>query len=241
MIVAKLCSAQEKNITWDFADSCDLAHAANSTLRSKQAHVRFLLDWGGAQIGNKIEGNMENSNSAIQFSVFVFGIVRRIRRSRGRHLEHLRATLRARALVFQPSAGIEYSKLLFPILLHGIATLIFNLWSSYRSIDKKRCVTKRWQFRENSSHTQDMFILQCSSTMTRHATRGRSYFHRRRSNAGACLTAEDITHVPSKKTAVVIFQLIRRSSRFRRSLLMKLREFSKFDVYQRNMKCNLSP
>ena len=75
----------------------------------------------------------------------------------------------------------------------------------------------------------------------RHATRGRSYFHRRRSNAGACLTAEDITHVPSKKTAVVIFQLIRRSSRFRRSLLMKLREFSKFDVYQRNMKCNLSP
>ena len=151
-------------IGWDLVNSCDLAHSANSTLRSKHAHARFLLDWGGAQIGNKIEGNTESSNSAIQFSVFVFGIVRRIRRSRGRHLEHLRATLRARALVFQPSAGIEYSKLLFPILLHGIATLIFNLWSSYRSIDKKRCVTKRWQFRENSSHTQDMFILRCSST-----------------------------------------------------------------------------
>ena len=125
-------------IGWDLVNSCDLAHAANSTLRSKHAHARFLLDWGGAQIGNKIEGNTESSNSAIQFSVFVFGIVRRIRRSRGRHLEHLRATLRARALVFQPSAGIEYSKLLFPILLHGIATLTFNLWSSYRSIDKKK-------------------------------------------------------------------------------------------------------
>ena len=125
-------------IGWDLVNSCDLAHAANSTLRSKHAHARFLLDWGGAQIGNKIEGNTESSNSAIQFSVFVFGIVRRIRRSRGRHLEHLRATLRARALVFQPSAGIEYSKLLFPILRHGIATLIFNLWSSYRSIDKKK-------------------------------------------------------------------------------------------------------
>ena len=130
--------------------------------QSIHSHVRFLLDWGGAQIGNKIEGNTESSNSAIQFSVFVFGIVRRIRRSRGRHLEHLRATPRARALVFQRS--IESSKLLFPILLHGIGTLIFNLWSSYRSIDKKRCVTKRWQFRENSSHTQDMFILRCSST-----------------------------------------------------------------------------
>ena len=111
--------------------------------QSIHSHVRFLLDWGEAQIGNKIEGNTESSNSAIQFSVFVFGIVRRIRRSRGRHLEHLRATLRARALVFQPSAGIEYSKLLFPILLHNIATLIFNVWSSYRSsilyifIDKK--------------------------------------------------------------------------------------------------------
>ena len=95
-------------IGWDIVDSCDLAHAANSTLRSKHAHVRFLLDWGGAQIGNKIEGNMESSNSAIQFSVFLFGIARRIRRSRGRHLEHLRATPRARALVFQRSAGIEY-------------------------------------------------------------------------------------------------------------------------------------
>ena len=100
-------------IGWDLVNSCDLAHAANSTLRSKHAHARFLLDWGGAQIGNKIEGNTESSNSAIQFSVFVFGIVRRIRRSRGRHLEHLRATLRARALVFQPSAGIEYSKFFF--------------------------------------------------------------------------------------------------------------------------------
>ena len=125
-------------IGWDLVNSCDLAHAANSTLRSKHAHARFLLDWGGAQIGNKIEGNTESSNSAIQFSVFLFGIARRIRRSRGRHLEHLRATLRARALVFQRSAGIEYSKLLFPILLHGIATLTFNLWSSYRSIDKNK-------------------------------------------------------------------------------------------------------
>ena len=103
--------------------------------QSIHSHVRFLLDWGGAQIGNKIEGNTESSNSAIQFSVFLFGIARRIRRSRGRHLEHLRATPRARALVFQRS--IESSKLLFPILLHGIGTLIFNLWSSYRSIDKK--------------------------------------------------------------------------------------------------------
>ena len=93
----------------------------------------FSLTGAEHRLETKIEGNMESSNSAIQFSVFVFGIVRRIRRSRGRHLEHLRATLRARALVFQPSAGIEYSKLLFPILLHGIATLIFNLWSSYRS------------------------------------------------------------------------------------------------------------
>ena len=106
--------------------------------QSIHSHVRFLLDWGGAQIGSKIEWNMESSISVIQFSIFLFGIARRIRRSRGRHLEHLRATLRARALVFQPSAGIEYSKLLFPILLHGIATLIFNLWSSYRSIDKKK-------------------------------------------------------------------------------------------------------
>ena len=153
----------------DLIDSCDLAHAANSTLRSKHAHARFLLDWGGAQIGNKIEGNTESSNSAIQFSVFLFGIARRIRRSRGRHPEQLQATPRARALFFQRSAGIEYSKLLFPILLHGIATLIFNLWSSYRSIDKKRCVTKRWQFRENSSHSQDMFILRCSSTCNRGA------------------------------------------------------------------------
>ena len=97
-------------IGWVIVDSCDLAHAANSTLRSKHAHVRFLLDWGEAQIGNKIEGNMESSNSAIQFSIFLFGIARRIRRSRGRHLEHLRATPRARALVFQRSAGIEDSK-----------------------------------------------------------------------------------------------------------------------------------
>ena len=132
--------------------------------QSIHSHVRFLLDWGEAQIGNKIEGNMESSNSAIQFSIFLFGIARRIRRSRGRHLEHLRATPRARALVFQRSAGVEYSKLLLPVLLHGIATLIFNLWSSYRSIDKKRCVTKRWQFQENSSHSQDMFTLRCSST-----------------------------------------------------------------------------
>ena len=136
--------------------------------QSIHSHVRFLLDWGGAQIGSKIEWNMESSISVIQFSIFLFGIARRIRRSRGRHLEHLRATLRARALVFQRSAGIEYSKLLFPILLHGIATLIFNLWSSYRSI-KKGCVTKRWQFRENSSHSQDMFILRCSSTCNRGA------------------------------------------------------------------------
>ena len=70
-------------IGWDLVDSCDLAYAANSTLRSKHAHVRFLLDWGGAQIGNKIEGNMENSNSAIQFSVFLFGIARRIRSCQG--------------------------------------------------------------------------------------------------------------------------------------------------------------
>ena len=132
--------------------------------QSIHSRVRFLLDWGGAQIGSKIGWNMESSISVIQFSIFLFGIARRIRRSRGRHLEHLRATPRARALVFQRSAGVEYSKLLFPVLLHGIATLIFNLWSSYRSIDKKRCVTKRWQFRENSSHTQDMFILRCSST-----------------------------------------------------------------------------
>ena len=132
--------------------------------QSIHSHVRFLLDWGGAQIVSKIEWNMESSISVIQFSIFLFGIARRIRRSRGRHLEHLQATPRAQALFFQRSAGIEYSKLLFPILLHGIATLIFNLWSSYRSIDKKRCVTKRWQFRENSSHTQDMFILRCSST-----------------------------------------------------------------------------
>ena len=129
----------------------------------------FSLTGAEHRLETKIEGNMESSNSAIQFSVFVFGIVRRIRRSRGRRLEHLRTTLRARALVFQRSAGIEYSKLLFPILLHGIATLIFNLWSSYRSIDKKRCVTKRWQFRENSSHSQDMFILRCSSTCNRGA------------------------------------------------------------------------
>ena len=130
--------------------------------QSIHSHVRFLLDWGGAQIGSKIEWNMESSISVIQFSIFLFGIARRIRRSTGRHLEHLRATPRARALVFQRS--IESSKLLFPILLHGIGTLIFNLWSSYRSIDKKRCVTKRWQFQENSSHSQDMFTLRCSST-----------------------------------------------------------------------------
>ena len=105
--------------------------------QSIHSHVRFLLDWGGAQIGSKIEWNMESSISVIQFSIFLFGIARRIRRSRGRHLEHLRATPRARALVFQRSAGIEDSKFFFPILLHGIATLIFNLWSSYRSIKKR--------------------------------------------------------------------------------------------------------
>ena len=104
--------------------------------QSIHSHVRFLLDWGGAQIVSKIEWNMESSISVIQFSIFLFGIARRIRRSRERHLEHLRATPRARALVFQRS--IESSKLLFPILLHGIGTLIFNLWSSYRSIDKKK-------------------------------------------------------------------------------------------------------
>ena len=156
-------------IGWDLVNSCDLAHAANSTLRSKHAHARFLLDWGGAQIGNKIEGNTESSNSAIQFSVFVFGIVRRIRRSRGRHLEHLRATLRARALVFQPSAGIEYSKLLFPILLHGIATLIFNLWSSYRSSTLNIFIDKQMRYKAPKIPSKfkllaGCVILLCSST-----------------------------------------------------------------------------
>ena len=137
--------------------------------QSIHSHVRFLLDWGGAQIGNKIEGNTESSNSAIQFSVFVFGIVRRIRRSRGRHLEHLRATLRARALVFQRSAGVEYSKLLLPVLLHGIATLIFNLWSSYRSSTFNIFIDKQMRYKAPKIPSKfkllaGCVILLCSST-----------------------------------------------------------------------------